>query len=112
MDEARADELGKKPIEADFARVDAIADKAALIPTMASFQREGVTGLFGGFVTTDAKKSDQYILYLNQSGLSLPDEAYYRDAEIQADPREVRGPRREDVRAGRDSRARKPRQPR
>ena len=31
MDEARADELGKKPIEADLARVDAIADKAALI---------------------------------------------------------------------------------
>ena len=79
MDEARAEQLGKKPIEADLARVDAIADKAALIPTIASFQREGVTGLFMAFVANDFKKSDQYILYLNQSGLSLPDEAYYRE---------------------------------
>ncbi len=80
MDEARAEQLGMKPIEADFARVDAIADKAALIRTSASFAREGVTGLFGGFVNTDAKRSDQYIIYLNQSGLSLPDESYYREA--------------------------------
>jgi putative endopeptidase len=80
MDEARAERLGKKPIEADLARVDAITDKAKLIPTIASFQREGGVGLFAGFVTNDSKKSDQYILYLNQSGLSLPDEAYYREA--------------------------------
>ncbi len=82
MAEARVEELGKKPIEPDLARVDAIADKAALIPTIASFQRAGISGLFMGFVTSDAKKSDQYILYMNQSGLSLPDEAYYRDEKF------------------------------
>ena len=47
MDEARAEELGLKPIEADLARIDAITDKAAFIRTLAAFQREGVTGLFG-----------------------------------------------------------------
>jgi len=83
MDEARADQLGMKPIEADLARIDAIGDKAALIRTMADLQRAGVTGLFGGFVNTDAKRSDQYIVYLNQSGLSLPDESYYREAKFQ-----------------------------
>jgi putative endopeptidase len=82
MDEARVEQLGIKPIEADLAQVDAIKDKADLIPTIARFQREGVTGLFIAFVTSDAKKSDQYILYLNQSGLSLPDEAYYREAKF------------------------------
>ena len=46
MNEARADRLGIKPIEADLAKVDAIADKAGLIPIMAEFQREGVGGLF------------------------------------------------------------------
>ncbi len=79
MDEARADSLGKKPIEPDFAKVDAISDKAAFIPALASFQRDGSTGLFMVFVAPDFKKSDQYILYVNQSGLSLPDEAYYRE---------------------------------
>ncbi len=57
-----------------------------MIPTIASLQREGVTGLFVAFVSNDFKKSDQYILYLNQSGLSLPDEAYYRDDKFQAIP--------------------------
>jgi putative endopeptidase len=83
MNEARAEELGKKPIEGDFAKIDAIRDKAGLIRTVAELQREGVIGLFGGFVSTDAKRSDRYIVYLNQSGLSLPDESYYREAKFQ-----------------------------
>ena len=33
-------------------------------------------------MTTDAKQSDQHILYLNQGGISLPDEAYYRDPKF------------------------------
>jgi putative endopeptidase len=77
--EARVEQLGKKPIEADLSKIDAITGKSAVIPTLASLQREGVTGLFVAFVMSDFKKSDQNILYLNQSGLSLPDEAYYRE---------------------------------
>ena len=33
-------------------------------------------------VTNDAKKSDEHILYLNQGGITLPDEAYYREAKF------------------------------
>src|SRR5262249_48879280 len=65
LNEARVEQLGKKPIEADLAKVDAITEKSAVIPTLASFQREGVTGLFVAFVMSDFKKSDQNILYLN-----------------------------------------------
>jgi putative endopeptidase len=82
MDEDRANRLGKKPIEGDLARIDAIHDKAGLTRVLADLQREGGTGLFGAFVTTDAKRSDQYILYLNQGGLGLPDESYYRDPKF------------------------------
>ncbi len=82
MDEARAQELGLKPIEADFARVDAITDKAALIRTLAALQREGVTGIYGAMVSNDAKQSDRHILYIDQAGISLPDESYYRDAKF------------------------------
>jgi putative endopeptidase len=81
MDEARADQLGLKPIEGDFASIDAIKDKAGLIPAVATFQRGGATGLFGVRVTTDAKRSDRYIVTLSQGGLSLPDESYYREAK-------------------------------
>ena len=83
MDEAQADKLGTEPIKADLARVDAINDKASLIRTMVSLQRGGVEGLFSGFVNTDDKKSDSYILYLDQSGLGLPDETYYRDPKFE-----------------------------
>jgi putative endopeptidase len=78
MDEARADRLGLKPIEADLARIDAVADKPAFLRTLAALQREGVTGLFEFLVMSDFKRSDRTILYLEQSGISLPDESYYR----------------------------------
>ncbi len=83
MDEARAESLGQKPIEADFAHIDAIADKTALIKTLAAFQREGLASLFRAFVNSDAKQSDRNILYLNQGGISLPDESFYRDAKFE-----------------------------
>jgi len=82
MDQARADRLGLGPIVADLARIDAVADKGAFVRAVAAFQRVGAAGLFGGFVTTDAKRSDRYIVYLNQGGISLPDESYYREAKF------------------------------
>jgi putative endopeptidase len=83
MDENRAEELGKKPIEPDLARVDELTDKAALTRTLAAFACQGVRGLFAAFVTNDAKKSDSHIIYLNQGGISLPDESYYRLPQFQ-----------------------------
>jgi putative endopeptidase len=82
MDEGRADRLGTKPAEGDFARIDAITDKGSLIRTLAALQREGVTGLFGAMVSSDFKQSDKHILYFNHAGISLPDESYYRDPKF------------------------------
>ena len=83
MDEARAEQLGLEADRGDLARIDAIADKAGAhrVPWR-DFSATGVGGLFGAFVATDAKQSDQYIVYLNQGGISLPDESYYRDAKF------------------------------
>jgi putative endopeptidase len=78
MDEARANKLGLEPIKADLDLIDAIHDKAGLIKTIASLGRTGLDGPFGYSVNTDAKRSDQYIVYLAQSGIGLPDESYYR----------------------------------
>ncbi len=75
MDEARAEELGIEPIRAELDAVAAIREKSGLLPAMALFQKAGVPGVFAGFVSTDAKKSDRYIVYLNQAGLGLPDES-------------------------------------
>jgi putative endopeptidase len=83
MDETRADSLGKKPVESDLDRIDDLTDTVALARTLAALGREGVAGLFGVFVSNDAKKSDRYIVYLNQGGISLPDESYYRLPQFQ-----------------------------
>ena len=78
MDTERVEERGGTPLEPVLAQVDAVAD----------LERLGNPGLFGGFVDTDKGDSTRYLLYLNQGGLSLPDESYYSDerfAQIRAD---------------------------
>jgi putative endopeptidase len=82
MDEARANELGMAPIQAELDAVAAVKDKDGLIRELAALQRAGVQGLFALFVGTDSKKSDRYITYLEQGGIGLPDESYYRDPKF------------------------------
>ncbi len=84
MDEQRVEMLDKKPIENEISAIAQIKDKKALQLEIARLQRDGVASLVGAFVSPDAKKSDTNILYLNQSGISLPDEAYYRDPRHKA----------------------------
>jgi putative endopeptidase len=79
MDDARANKLGLTPIQSELDAIAAIKEKAGLFRELAALQKVGVPGLFGFFVSTDAKKSDQYIAYIVQGGLGLPDESYYRD---------------------------------
>jgi putative endopeptidase len=79
MDEARANKLDLSPIQSELDAIAAIKDKSGLIRELAALQRVGVTGLFSISVRTDSKMSDQYIAYIEQGGLGLPNESYYRD---------------------------------
>jgi putative endopeptidase len=80
MDEARVNQLGLAPIQSELDAVAAVKDKAGLIRALAALQRVGVPGLFGIFVRTDSKRSDQNIAYIEQGGLGLPNESYYRES--------------------------------
>jgi len=79
MDEAEVDALGATPLTDDLAAIDAVRTSADLLRLLGSLQRQGVGGPFMPFVDTDARQSDRYIVYLEQGGLGLPDESYYRD---------------------------------
>jgi putative endopeptidase len=79
LDEERAERLGVEPVREELAAVEAIADKADLPRAFGALARRGVGGPFATFVMQDAKKSDTMIVYVNQAGLGLPDESYYRD---------------------------------
>jgi putative endopeptidase len=79
MDEARVEELGLSPIAEDLAAIERIEDLDGLFQTLGRLQCEGGPGLFDFGVAPDAKNPEEYVLYLGQGGLGLPDESYYRD---------------------------------
>jgi predicted metalloendopeptidase len=84
MDEPRAEQLGITPIAGKLAAIDALKTKAGLARLLAELHLCGAGGTFACSVEPDAKKSDQYILYLYQAGLGLPDRDYYWDARYKS----------------------------
>jgi predicted metalloendopeptidase len=81
MDEARLEDLGRGPLEAEFAKVDAIKDKKALPALIAHLNQIGVTAPYALAVHQDNRDSTRYIVDLYQSGLGLPDRDYYLKAD-------------------------------
>ena len=81
MDEAQIESLGATPIADELAAIGALPDKGALVEHMGKLARQNQTGLFGGYVNTDPKRSDQYTFIMVQDGLGLPDRDYYLDAK-------------------------------
>lgn len=79
MDSTRLEGLGLEPLRTELARVEGIASPTDLIEYIAYNQRIGVSDPFSIFVNQDAKEATAYILYVNQSGLGLPDRDYYFD---------------------------------
>jgi len=81
MDEAAIEAAGIDPIRSDLAKAQSISTVDQFINVMGELESRGGPGLFYLFITTDNKDSTTNIAYLGQSGLSLPDEAYYREEE-------------------------------
>src|SRR6476646_6006148 len=81
MDEQRVAERGMQPLLDEVATIDAAETPEALAVIVGGLQRSGVGGGTGVYVDTDSKDSTRYLLHLNQSGLGLPDESYYRDEQ-------------------------------
>ncbi|MCI0572974.1 MAG: peptidase M13 [Myxococcaceae bacterium] len=77
MDTARIQALGLKPVRADLKRIAALKDRKQLPELFAALLKMGVAPPFVASVSQDAKKADQYVVYVNQAGLGLPDRDYY-----------------------------------
>ena len=84
MDTERIESLGLAPLEADLAQVRDVADKDALLVSLATLQRTGGVAGVAFFVDNDAMDPERYVVHLTQAGLGLPDEAYYRDPQYAA----------------------------
>jgi putative endopeptidase len=78
---------GASPITNELNEVDAIASLKDFISTLSKLEARGLSGIFGTFIYADMKDASTNIMYLQQGGISLPDEAYYREekyADIRA----------------------------
>jgi len=79
MNTAKIEADGINPIKEDLAKADQILDAKSLISTISQLEITGGPGLFGSYIYPDVGNSTQYAIYIYQGGLSLPDEAYYRE---------------------------------
>jgi putative endopeptidase len=81
MDAERIEALGAAPLAPLLAEVDAVADVDALLATVGRLERRGVPGFVQLFVDNDPGDPERYLVFVEQGGLGLPDEAYYREAK-------------------------------
>ncbi|HWK55149.1 MAG TPA: M13 family metallopeptidase [Hyphomicrobiales bacterium] len=77
MDEAAIEQRGASPLADRLADIAAAADKPALLTLSGMLNRIGVQIPAGIYINNDEKQSDQYITYITQSGLGLPDRDWY-----------------------------------
>ncbi len=84
MDEATLERLGSKPLNAEFAKIDALKSKTEIASLIAHFNQIGVTAPYTPVVHQDAKDSTKYVFDLSQDGLGMPDRDYYlqNDAKL------------------------------
>ena len=78
MDEARIQALGAKPIAELLEEASAPTTVDEVLATLGRLERGGASGFFQAFVDNDPGQPDRYLVFLEQGGLGLPDESYYR----------------------------------
>ena len=79
----KIEQAGLTPIATDLAAAASFKTADQFFQILGELESRGLSGLFYSYVSTDNKDSSKNIVYLGQSGLSLPDEAYYRQDEYQ-----------------------------
>jgi putative endopeptidase len=77
MDSVKAEKLGVSPLKPQLAKIDALKTTDDLVKLMAEFRTKGISTIIGFDVEVDLKNSNRYLVYLGQTGYSLPDRDYY-----------------------------------
>ncbi len=83
MDTVRIEELGPTPITKYLELIDSIKTVTEFLAVLGKLETAGFGGIFSAYIATDHMESTANIMYLSQGGLSLPDEAYYREEAFQ-----------------------------
>lgn len=84
MDTDAINTAGLGPVEADLAKISAVSTHKEAAAMMGD-PRLGIRSIVGGWVDVDAKDIENYIFYIGQSGLGMPNRDYYFDEGDKAD---------------------------
>jgi putative endopeptidase len=82
LDEDRVQALGASPIAAAIAEAEAIDSIDSLLTTLGRLERGGASGFVQVFVDNDPGQPERYLVFLEQGGIGLPDESYYREEKF------------------------------
>ncbi|SDK33910.1 putative endopeptidase [Cryobacterium psychrotolerans] len=82
LDEDRVEKLGATPLQADLATVDAVTSIPILLGTLGRLERKGVASAFHLYVDNDPGNPERYLVFVEQGGIGLPDESYYREEKF------------------------------
>ena len=77
VNEAAIEQRGLAPLKPVLATIEGLKDAKQLPVLLAKLHTQGLPGGFGFSVRQDAKASTQYLDYLSQGGIGLPDRDYY-----------------------------------
>ena len=77
MDTVKLEKEAVQPIAAELEKIESLKNSDEILAEIAHLQTSGVGVLFNFYVSQDLRKSDEYIAYLSQGGLGLPERDYY-----------------------------------
>jgi putative endopeptidase len=77
MEEDLVNAIGAEPLQLTLAEIAAVSSKDEMLLKMAELNHISVQMPVGVYIDVDAMQSDQYISYLSQWGLGLPDRDWY-----------------------------------
>ncbi len=84
MNDEAIERLGIEPVLEHLAQASAVDSVPALLRTIGELQRQGIGGVFQPFVDNDPGNPERYLVFLEQGGITLPDESYFRDEKFEA----------------------------
>lgn len=86
LDLSRRNKLGLTPLTPWLTQIEQLKNVPEMLQFLAAFEPYGGIAPWGMGVDQDMRNSERYIVYIGQSGLSLPDRDYY----LKKDPESTR----------------------
>jgi putative endopeptidase len=71
--------LGASPLKPLLNRIDGVESLAEFMSALGEFERDGIGSFLSMWVDNDPGDPERYLVFLEQSGIGLPDESYFRE---------------------------------